>query len=224
MFKSSFRATRAFSTSASSSSIAKRIFVGACIGSGVLFSYYAAQPMTIFAEAKQTPMKAKAPEKLAAGVKGGVERTFIALKPDGTQRQLLGKVIQRFEDKGYKLVALKAVVPSRALAEVHYEDLKTRPFFNGLVNYMTSGSAPVIAMVWEGIDVIKQGRKIIGATNPLEAAPGTIRGDFCISVGRNIIHGSDSFESANKEISLWFTKQEVFDWEYANAEWITSQN
>ncbi|KAJ1562079.1 hypothetical protein HK096_002189, partial [Nowakowskiella sp. JEL0078] len=105
-------------------------------------------------------------EKTVAGVKGGIERTFIAVKPDGTQRALVGEILQRFEQKGYKLVAIKAVVPARTLAEAHYEDLKTRPFFKGLVDYMTSGKAPVIAMVWEGKDVIRQGRRIIGATNP----------------------------------------------------------
>ncbi|KAJ1552804.1 hypothetical protein HK096_010365, partial [Nowakowskiella sp. JEL0078] len=104
--------------------------------------------------------------KFVAGTKGGVERTFIGVKPDGTQRALLGKILQRFERKGFKLVAIKAVVPSRTLVEAHYEDLKTRPFFKGLVDYMSSGKAPVIAMVWEGKDVIRQGRRIIGATNP----------------------------------------------------------
>ncbi|KAI9205288.1 NDK-domain-containing protein [Polychytrium aggregatum] len=165
-----------------------------------------------------------APTKTAAGVKGGIERTFIAVKPDGTQRGLVGDIISRFERKGYKLVAIKAIVPSAKLAEEHYEDLKSRPFFKGLVDYMTGGKAPVIAMVWEGKDVIRQGRRLIGATNPLEAAPGTIRGDYCIMVGRNIIHGSDSFESATKEISLWFGKSEVYDWEFANAEWVTADN
>ncbi|KAI8804008.1 nucleoside diphosphate kinase [Cladochytrium replicatum] len=163
-------------------------------------------------------------ETTVAGTKGGIERTFIAIKPDGTQRQLVGEIIRRFETKGYKLVAIKAIVPSKDLAEKHYEDLKTRPFFKGLVGYMTSGKAPVIAMVWEGKDVIRQGRRIIGATNPLEAQPGTIRGDLCMSVGRNIIHGSDSFESATKEIALWFRPNEVFKWEFGNAEWITAEN
>eukprot|EP00842_Homolaphlyctis_polyrhiza_P005594 jgi/Hompol1/6035/HPOL_004831-RA len=167
---------------------------------------------------------AAAPKKSAAGEKGGIERTFIALKPDGTQRGLLGHVISRFEQKGYKLVAIKAIVPSRALAEKHYEDLSTRPFFGGLVKYMTSGAAPVVAMVWEGKDVIRQGRRLIGATNPLEAQPGTIRGDFCISVGRNIIHGSDSFESAEKEIGLWFGKSEIYEWQYGNSEWMFADN
>ncbi|KAJ3277568.1 hypothetical protein HDU76_010311, partial [Blyttiomyces sp. JEL0837] len=136
----------------------------------------------------------------------------------------VSEVIHRFERKGYKLVAIKAIVPPKALAEEHYADLKARPFYKGLVNYMTSGKAPVIAMVWEGKDVIRQGRRIIGATNPLEAQPGTIRGDYTISVGRNAIHGSDSFESATIEIGLWFKPSEVYDWEFANAEWVSADN
>lgn len=94
---------------------------------------------------------------------------------------MVGKVITRFEERGYKLVGLKAIAPSKELAEKHYDDLKARPFFAGLVNYMTSGT-PVIAMVWEGKDVVRQGRAMIGATNPLESAPGTIRGQYCVSV------------------------------------------
>jgi nucleoside-diphosphate kinase len=115
-------------------------------------------------------------------------------------------------------------VPTKTLAEQHYDDLKARPFFGGLVKYMTSGSAPVIAMVWEGKDVIKQGRRLIGATNPLDAQPGSIRGDYCIAVGRNIIHGSDCFEAAEKEISLWFGKSEVHDWKFTHDEWINAAN
>ncbi|CAO3647511.1 unnamed protein product [Mucor hiemalis] len=171
----------------------------------------------------QKPVSADA--KPVAGVKGTAsERTFIAIKPDGVQRALVGKVINRFEERGYKLVGLKALAPSKDLAERHYEDLKARPFFSGLVSYMTSGS-PVVCMVWEGKDVIKQGRKMIGATNPLESDPGSIRGQYCISVGRNIIHGSDSFEAAEREIAMWFPKAgELIDWTPANAEWITSDN
>ncbi|ORY37052.1 NDK-domain-containing protein [Rhizoclosmatium globosum] len=165
-----------------------------------------------------------APVKTAAGTKGGIERTFIAIKPDGVQRGLVAEVINRFERKGYKLVGIKAIVPSKELAEEHYGDLKARPFYKGLVNYMTSGRAPVIAMVWEGPDVIRQGRRIIGATNPLDAEPGSIRGDYTISVGRNAIHGSDSFESATIEIGLWFKPTEVFDWKFTHEEWIISAN
>jgi nucleoside-diphosphate kinase len=192
-------------------------------GSGILLaSYLVIQPFPVLADAKMGPMKPKTIVEKSAGIKGGIERTFIAIKPDGTQRSLVGTIIQRFEQKGYKLVGLKAIVPTKELANVHYADLKSKPFFNGLVNYMTCG-IPVIAMVWEGPDVIRQGRRLIGATNPLDADPGSIRGTFCISVGRNIIHGSDSFESANIEIPLWFNKDELFDWELGNSEWIISQ-
>ncbi|ORZ16447.1 nucleoside diphosphate kinase [Absidia repens] len=170
----------------------------------------------------QAPIYADA--KPIAGVKGTFsERTFIAVKPDGVHRGLVGKVIQRFEDRGYKLVGLKQVVPSRDMTEEHYADLSKKPFFKGLVDYMSQG--PVVAMVWEGKDVIRQGRAMIGATNPLESAPGTIRGQYCISVGRNIIHGSDSFESAEKEIGLWFGKAgELVDWTQSGAEWVQSDN
>ncbi|KAJ3044335.1 Nucleoside diphosphate kinase A [Rhizophlyctis rosea] len=207
-------ARRGFATAAAQPTT--RWTAAATVGAGVLGA-------TVLAVKSAQPAHAEGAKSIA-GTPGGVERTFIAIKPDGTQRFLVGDVIQRFERKGYKLVAIKAIVPSRTLAEKHYEDLKGRPFFNGLVKYMTSGAAPVIAMVWEGKDVIRQGRRLIGATNPLEAQPGTIRGDYCISVGRNIIHGSDSFESAEKEIGLWFGKSEVFDWEFGNAEWVTADN
>ncbi|KAI9292250.1 NDK-domain-containing protein [Neoconidiobolus thromboides FSU 785] len=161
-----------------------------------------------------------------AGIKGSnSERTFIAVKPDGVQRGLVGEIISRFEKRGYKLVALKVTVPSKELANQHYADLSSKPFFNGLVDYMTNGKAPVVAMVWEGLDVIKQGRAMIGATNPLAANAGTIRGDHCISVGRNIIHGSDSYESASKEIQLWFgQKGDIVEWTPAIGEWIFANN
>ncbi|KAJ3299742.1 hypothetical protein HDV03_002819 [Kappamyces sp. JEL0829] len=164
------------------------------------------------------------PAKSWAGVQGKIERTFIAVKPDGVQRGLVGKVVDRFETRGYKLVAIKSLVPSRELAEVHYGDLKARPFYKGLVDYMTNGRAPVVAMVWEGPDVIRQGRKIIGATNPNDADPGSIRGTYCLTTGRNIIHGSDSFDSANVEIPLWFKPSELCDWKQTNEEWIVAAN
>ncbi|CAG9462717.1 unnamed protein product [Pedinophyceae sp. YPF-701] len=131
-----------------------------------------------------------------------MERSYIMIKPDGVQRGLIGDVIGRFEKRGYKLVAMKLVTPSEELAKQHYADLSSKPFFPALVQYIISG--PVCAMVWEGKDVVKQGRAMIGATNPLASAPGTIRGDFCIEVGRNIIHGSDEPANAEKEIALWF--------------------
>merc|ERR1712134_150473 len=139
------------------------------------------------------------------------ERTFIAIKPDGVQRGLVGEIIKRFEQKGFKLVAIKMVQPGKAHLEEHYADLAGRPFFAGLVEYMNSG--PIGAMVWEGKGVVKTGRVMLGATNPADSAPGTIRGDFSIQVGRNICHGSDSVESANHEIGLWFTPAELLTWE-----------
>ncbi|KAJ3057750.1 hypothetical protein HDU99_007150, partial [Rhizoclosmatium hyalinum] len=177
---------------------------------------------TLYMQQSREPIQSAAPIatiKTAAGTPGGIERTFIAVKPDGVQRGLVSEIIGRFERKGYKLVAIKSVVPSRPIAEAHYGDLRARPFFKGLVDYMTSGRAPVIAMVWEGPDVIRQGRRIIGATNPMDAQPGSIRGDFTITVGRNIIHGSDSFESATFEIGLWFDPEEVYNWRFTNEEW-----
>ena len=135
------------------------------------------------------------------------EQTYIMIKPDGVQRGLVGKIIQRFEDRGYQLVAMKLVQAGEDHLEKHYKDLKGKPFFPGLIKYMASG--PVVAMVWQGKDVVKQGRALLGATNPLASAPGTIRGDFCIDVGRNICHGSDSVESAKAEIALWFGEQDA---------------
>ena len=129
------------------------------------------------------------------------------IKPDGVQRGLIGKVISRFETKGFKLAGMKLCQPGKEKFEQHYADLKAKPFFAGLVEYAASG--PVCCMVWEGDDVVKTGRKMLGATKPFDSEPGTIRGDFCIHVGRNIIHGSDSIEAANAEIVLWFNAGEV---------------
>lgn len=147
-----------------------------------------------------------------------MERTFLAIKPDGVQRGLVGEIIGRFEAKGFKLVGMKMMTASRELAEKHYDVHKEKPFFPGLVNFITSG--PVVAMVWEGDGVVASARKIIGATNPLNAEPGTIRGDFGINVGRNIIHGSDAVETARGEISLWFKEQELSAWEPSLTPWI----
>ena len=131
-----------------------------------------------------------------------MEQTYIMIKPDGVQRGLVGQIIQRFETKGFFLRGMKMMSVEKAHAEKHYADLSSKPFFNDLVDYIISG--PVVAMVWEGKDAVKTGRKLIGATNPLASEPGTIRGDFCIDIGRNVIHGSDAVESANHEIGLWF--------------------
>ncbi len=147
-----------------------------------------------------------------------MERTFLAIKPDGVQRKLVGEIIRRFETKGFTLVGLKLMSVSRELAETHYGVHKERPFFPGLVNFITSG--PVVAMVWEGKGVIASARKIIGATNPLNSEPGTIRGDFGVDVGRNIIHGSDAPETAEQEIKLWFKEDELVSWEPSLTSWI----
>lgn len=147
-----------------------------------------------------------------------MERTFIAIKPDGVQRKLIGEIIRRFEAKGFTLVGLKMMSVPRELAEKHYEVHQEKPFFPGLVKFITSG--PLVAMVWEGDGVVSSARKIIGATNPLTAEPGTIRGDFGVSVGRNLIHGSDAIETAAKEISLWFTQEELVSWDSAMAGWL----
>ncbi|KAM3505472.1 hypothetical protein MY10362_002921 [Beauveria mimosiformis] len=146
------------------------------------------------------------------------EQTFIAIKPDGVQRGLVGPIISRFENRGFKLVAIKLVSPSKEHLETHYADLKEKAFFPGLIQYMSSG--PICAMVWEGRDAVKTGRAILGATNPLASAPGTIRGDFAIDVGRNVCHGSDSVENAQKEIALWFKKEDLINWKSAQFDWI----
>ena len=145
------------------------------------------------------------------------ERTFIAIKPDGVQRGLISEIIGRFERKGFKLVALKQLIPSKELAQKHYGVHKERPFFNDLVDFISSG--PVIAMVWEGEGVISSARKMIGATKPLEAEPGTIRGDLAVNIGRNIIHGSDGPDTASFEINLWFNNEEICNWNPSDSIW-----
>lgn len=145
------------------------------------------------------------------------ERTYIMIKPDGVQRGLVGEIISRFEKRGFFLRALKQTLPNEELLKQHYSDLAQKPFFPKLIQYMLSG--PVVCMVWEGKSVVVTGRKMLGETNPVNSAPGTIRGDFCIDVGRNICHGSDSVESANKEIGLWFPEG-VNEWKSHSHEWI----
>ena len=147
-----------------------------------------------------------------------MERTFIMIKPDGVQRGLVGDIVSRFERKGFKLVGMKFMAVSRQLAEEHYAVHKERPFFAGLVDFITS--SPVVAMVWEGDDVISCARTLIGATKPSEAQSGTIRGDFGIQVGRNLIHGSDAPETAKAEIALWFQESELASWEPAATAWL----
>merc|ERR1711915_618503 len=150
------------------------------------------------------------------------ERTFIAVKPDGVQRGLIGEIIKRFEAKGFKLAGMKFMKASEELLKQHYIDLADKPFYPGLCKYMSSG--PLVAMCWEGTGVVKTARVMMGETRPADSKPGTIRGDFCIEVGRNIIHGSDSIESANKEIALWFRPEELTSWTQANDSWIFESN
>ena len=147
-----------------------------------------------------------------------MERTFIMVKPDGVERNLVGEVIRRFEAKGFTLVGLKMINVSRELAEKHYDVHKERPFFAGLVEFIIS--APVVAMVWQAEGVVASARKLIGATNPLTAEPGTIRGDYGVSIGRNLIHGSDAIETAQREIALWFKEDELVTWEPTIKPWL----
>lgn len=147
-----------------------------------------------------------------------MERTFIMIKPDGVQRGLVGDVISRFERKGFTLAAMKLMPVSKELAEKHYGVHREKSFFAGLVSFITS--SPVVAMVWEGDDVVVSARTLIGATNPISAIPGTIRGDYGVTIGRNLIHGSDAVETARTEIALWFEEGELTGWESCAKSWI----
>ena len=136
-----------------------------------------------------------------------VERTYIMVKPDGVERRLAGEIIRRFETRGLKLVGLKMLVPTREQAEAHYAVHAGKPFYASLVDFVTSG--PVVAMVWEGSDAIKLCRNMIGATKPIEAVSGTIRGDYTTELQTNLVHGSDAPETAQTEIALWFKPEEL---------------
>lgn len=151
-----------------------------------------------------------------------MERTFVLAKPDAVQRGLIGEIILRLERRGLKLVAAKFVSVSRELAEKHYAVHKGKPFYDGLIRYITS--APVMAMVWEGPNAIALVRQTMGSTRPSEAAPGSIRHDFAIEVGRNLTHASDGPETAAFEIGLWFTPEEILDWQRVSDDWIWGQN
>ena len=131
-----------------------------------------------------------------------MQTTYIMIKPDGVQRGLVGEIITRFENKGLRLVGLRQLIPSTKVAEEHYAIHKDRPFYPGLIKFITSG--PVVAMAWTGVEAIKVARNIIGPTNGREASPGTIRGDLAMDIGHNIIHGSDGEETAKFELELWF--------------------
>ena len=145
-----------------------------------------------------------------------VETTYVMVKPDGVQRGLVGEIIGRFEQKGLKLVGLKAMVPSEEIARAHYAVHAERPFFPGLIKFVTSG--PVVCMAWAGRDAISVSRNLIGPTNGREAAPGTIRGDYGMDIGYNMIHGSDAPETAEFELGLWFSEG-VMDWDQTISKW-----
>ena len=147
------------------------------------------------------------------------ERTFVMAKPDAVQRGLVGEIVSRLEDRGLKLVGAKFMQIDRDLAEDHYGEHEGKPFFDGLVGFITSG--PVMAMVWEGQDATAQVRRMMGETDPAESDPGTIRGDFGLDLGRNVIHGSDTEPGSNeREIDLFFDDDELVEWEKVDESWL----
>lgn len=147
-----------------------------------------------------------------------MQRTLVLLKPDCVQRRLVGALIERFERKGLKLVAMKFVQAGRELAERHYAVHKGKPFYESLLSFLTSG--PTVALVWEGREAVAVVREMMGKTDGAKAPPGTIRGDHGLSIQNNLIHGSDSAENAATEISLWFTAAELVNWQPADAGWV----
>jgi nucleoside-diphosphate kinase len=142
----------------------------------------------------------------------------VAVKPDGVERILVGEVVGRFEKRGLKLVGMKFMKVTKEMAEQHYGEHKGKPFYEGLVSYITSG--PIVAMALEGKSAVALARQVIGATKPLEAAPGTIRGDLAVEIGRNIVHGSDSPENGQREISIFFKPEEIVEWTGSLNKWI----
>lgn len=147
-----------------------------------------------------------------------MEKTLVLVKPDGVQRGLIGEVIARLERRGLKLVAARFMAVSQSLAEEHYQIHQGKPFYDGLIKYITS--SPVMAMVWEGPDAVAAVRQTMGATRPTEAAPGTLRHDYALQVGRNLTHASDSAENGEKEVALWFPASELVQWERTLDSWI----
>ena len=147
-----------------------------------------------------------------------MQRTLILLKPDAVQRRLVGAVIQRFEQKGLRLVGLKLVHPSLDLAQKHYAIHKGKPFYDSLLRFLTGG--PTVALVWEGREAVAVARTLMGPTDGTKAPPATIRGDFVLSVQNNLVHGSDSPENAAAEIALWFKPEELLNYAMADATWI----
>ncbi len=148
-----------------------------------------------------------------------MQRTLILLKPDCVHRRLVGTLIHRLEQKGLRLVGLKLVHAGRDLAEKHYAVHKGKPFYDSLVQFITGG--PTVAMVWEGREAVTVARNLMGATDGAKAPPGTIRGDFAISIQNNLVHGSDSPENASAEIALWFKPEELVNWQPVDATWVS---
>ena len=147
-----------------------------------------------------------------------MERTLVLVKPDGVQRGLIGEVINRLERRGLQLMAAKFLQVSRELAETHYGIHKGKPFYDSLIEYITS--APVMAMVWEGPNAVAAIRQTMGATRPTDAAPGSVRHDFALEIGRNLTHASDTIENSEKEVALWFKPGELVDWKREIDQWI----
>jgi nucleoside-diphosphate kinase len=147
-----------------------------------------------------------------------MERTYIMVKPDGVQRGLIGEIVQRFEAKGLKLIAGKLMVIQQEQAKQHYQEHAEKSFFPQLLSFITSG--PVLAMVWQGDQAVALSRSLIGKTNPIDAAPGTIRGDFALHTGMNIIHGSDSPENAEREIAIFFENSEIMSYTKEGDVWV----
>ncbi len=151
-----------------------------------------------------------------------MERSLVLVKPDGVQRGLIGEVIIRLERRGLMLVAAKFLNVSQELAETHYAIHKGKPFYDTLIKYITS--APVMAMVWGGPNAVAAIRQTMGATRPTEAAPGSVRHDFALEIGRNLTHASDTVENSEKEVALWFTPSELINWKRETDRWIFEQN
>ena len=151
-----------------------------------------------------------------------MERTLVLLKPDAVQRGLVGEIIGRLEKRGLLIAGCKFMQVNLELAEEHYAIHKGKPFYNGLIKYITS--SPILAMVWEGNEAVKAVRQTMGSTDPLQAAPGSIRHDFSLGVGRNLTHASDSPENAKNEINLWFKPEELVEWKHDLDDWIFGKN
>ena len=147
-----------------------------------------------------------------------MEQTLILIKPDAMQRGLAFEILSRLERRGLRLAGLRLLQVERSMAEKHYAEHEGKPFFTGLVTYITS--SPIIAAVFEATSAVNAARQTIGATNPTESSPGTIRGDFGLEIGRNLIHGSDSVESATREIAIFFEGQPVIQWEKDTDKWV----